>query len=305
MFCRNCGQKFADDSAVFCPNCGVQNNEQNGKNVQMAKQSEHPYQEVYQAPQFAPPLSTTAPKKRRGGCLKYFLIFVVLVAGTAFAAYFLVSGLFKPHDLGVKTSKQAYESAVQKLGYTKDKAPTEGTAEDYKYTYGTPKAVNVSLTSEEITSFLNENRPPYYAIKNVQVRINPDNTVEAAASLDVAYLFNYILDGKYNRNDAQNALPMLGLLPDKINVYSKFSGGIRNNKVEKMSVEKVSVMGIPIPETLVSSSEAKSFVNSSLNNYLGKESAKQKSTCELLEVDNGNVNFKGKIPSSITRTPVR
>lgn len=109
---------------------------------------------------------------------------------------FFIPGLFRPHDLGIKTSEQGYASTLQKLNLTKDKAPEKGVAEDYKYVYGTPKAVDGAQSSKEITSFLNVNRPHYYALKN--------------------------------------ALPMLGLLPNNVNVYFKFGGEIKSNKVEQM-----------------------------------------------------------------------
>ena len=278
MFCGNCGNKFEDGSAGFCTRCGYRTNERN---------------------------TQPAVKKRRSGCLTFLLISVCIIGLVSLAVYFAVPGVFRSYDLDVKASAAAYDSAMGKMGYTKDKAPSKGAAEDYTYTYGSPKAVDVLLTSEEITSFLNINRPPYYAIKNVQVRINPDNTVEASASLDVSYVFNYILDGKYSRDDAKKALPMLGLLPDKVNVYSKFSGGIRNNRIEDMSIHKVGVMGIPIPQSLVNSNDTRSFIKNGIDNYIGKETAKQNSRCELLEVNDGKVVFKGQIPSSISRTPVR
>lgn len=305
MFCKNCGIRLENGSTEFCPNCGLKVNGHSAQNLYTEAPLKQQVNKEYQSPKNEPQQSVNSGgRKKRSGCLTALLVFIIVIAGIALAAYFLLPGVFKPNDLGIKTSDQAYESAVQKLGYTKDKAPSIGAAQDYKYTYGSPKAADISLTSEEITSFLNVNRPPYYAIKNVQVRINPDNTVEAAASLDVPYVFNYILDGKYNKDDAKKALPMLGLLPDKINVYSKFSGGVRNNRIEKMSIDKVSIMGIPIPGTLVNTTGATSFVKSSIDNYIGKETSKQNSRYDLLEVNNGNLVFKGQIPSSISRTPL-
>ena len=45
--------------------------------------------------------------------------------------------------------------------------PSSGAPEDYKYTYGELKEIKTGLTSEELTSFLNYNRPKYYALKKV------------------------------------------------------------------------------------------------------------------------------------------
>lgn len=303
MFCQNCGQGF-ENNVGFCPNCGAK---MKGEYPQSPlSQPVQPAQPVYNTGQYVPQQSfKPMKKKKRSGCLTSLLVLIGLLCAIALSAYFLLPGLFKPHDLGIKTSSKSYESSMKKLNFTKDKAPTTGEAEDYKYTYGKPQAVDTSLSSEELTSFFNTNRPDYYALKNVQIKINPDNTIEAAATLDVSYVFGNILDGKYSREDAQKALPMLGLLPNNINIYCKASGGIKDNKLNQLSIHNVSVMGIPIPESYVSSSDAKQFINTNIGGYLERVTAKSNTRFDLLQVNNGNLAIKGQIPSSISRIPVK
>ena len=60
---------------------------------------------------------------------------------------------------------------IKKLNYIKDAAPTSGIEDDYTYVYGALTNVDVEFTSEELTAFFNENRPSYYALKNVQIKI--------------------------------------------------------------------------------------------------------------------------------------
>ena len=220
MFCNNCGQKI-EAGTDFCPNCGQKQTETAGVTAPQSPEFEVPSAAVINPqPQVQPygayPVATP---RRRHGCLTAFIIFIIVLLLAAAAVYFFVPGLHKPNDLGIKSSGEAYTRAMNKLGVTKDKSPTSGTADSYTITYGAPHAVTTGLTSEEITSFLSENRPPYYAVKNVQVRINNDGTIEAAGNLDTNYVFNEMLNGQYTKQDAQKELPMLGLIPSSVNVY--------------------------------------------------------------------------------------
>lgn len=307
MFCPNCGQTL-EDNANFCLNCGTKTGGLTPQFPPPEPQQAQTYNQNYgaqQPPPPPPPSSYPNKQRKRPGCLIALLVFIGIISAVALSVYFLVPGFFKPHDLGIKTSEQAYASALQKLSLTKDKAPQKGVAEDYKYVYGAPKAVDTALSSEEITSFLNVNRPDYYALKNAQVKINPDNTIEAAAGLDVSYVFNNILQGRYNKDDAKKALPMLGLLPDNVNIYFKFGGEIKSNKVEQLSIHKASVMGIPIPESLVNSADAKKFVKDNIGGYIERTAARQTARYDSIKVDKGKLIFKGQVPSSLSRTPVK
>lgn len=298
MFCPNCGQKF-EDTIDFCPNCGARVSRQNIQQPVPGPALQSGGQQIYKQPgqQFK-----RTKTKKRSGCLVSLIVFICIIGLGVLAVYFFVPGLLKPFDLGIKTSNQAYESTMQKLGFEKDRAPASGTAEDYIYTYGDPREVDVSLDSEEITSFLNTNRPPYYALKNVQIKINSDNKVEAAATLDVSYVFDNMLAGKYTREDAQKAIPMIGLLPDEINIYCKISGGLKDNRADNINLSDVKVLGIPLPESLTGSSDARAFINETIGDYVEKTSGKSNTRFDLLKVEDGELVFKGQIPSSISRS---
>jgi hypothetical protein len=296
MFCKNCGQKL-QDGAVFCPDCGQK------QDIPAGTPEQQPQAPAQQPPQ--PPLYTAAPpvkpKKRRG--LKVFLIILlVLIAGAA-GVYFLMPGLSRPVDLGVRSSRAAYESAVGKLGIIKDEAPRGGSSGDYSVVYTGSNAIDTSLTSEEITSFLGENRPPYYALKNVQVRINDDGTVEASGTIDTSYVYDVILQGLYSREETRAALPMLGLIPDKVNVYVKLAGSIDDNHVTGLNVEAASVMGITIPTELISSNEE--FIVGILDDNIARQNARASSIITHLGISDGRIDFVGTLPASVERVPAQ
>jgi hypothetical protein len=292
MYCVNCGHKI-DDGTPFCPDCGTKQTQSAGAPIPP------PLNRQPQSQQFSA-VPVAGPKKRHG-CLTALIIGVVVVLLAAAALYFFVPGLLRPIDLGIRSSREGYLSAMSKLGVEKDESPKSGTAESFSITYGPPQDVSTGLNSEELTSFFNENRPPYYAVKNVQVRINGDGTIEAAGTLDTRYVFSQILAGQYTKQDAQKELPMLGLIPDNVNVYFKLSGSVEDNQVQGLDVDGVKVMGIAIPQSLIDDNSA--FIVDTLDSYISRECARVGASVEHLGVSDGKLDFIGSLPSTITRTP--
>lgn len=292
-----------NDGTGFCPNCGQkQGQAANGVPPQtdMNQNSVSPtYQTQPQAqPYIAPPV---VRQKKKRGCLTAFIVVLIILGLGAAALYFFLPGLFTPNDLGIKSSRAAYESTMDKLGMRKDASPTTGSAEDYVVTYDGLHAVETNLSSEELTSFFNENRPPYYAVKAVQVRVNEDGSIEASAKLDTNYVFNTILNGAYTREDAKAALPMVGLIPENVNVYFKLTGSVVNNQIQGLDVEAVKIMGIGIPQSLISS--ATPFIVQTLDGYISRETNRTGTSIALVEARNGELDFKGTLPSSVSRIP--
>ncbi|MEL4106554.1 zinc ribbon domain-containing protein [Oscillospiraceae bacterium WX1] len=307
MFCVNCGQKL-DDDTLFCPGCGQKQDKGQTSSAPTGQNPPAPSPVTTPQPVQLPhqtyiPATPAHKPRKKHGCLIALIIVIVLLAAAVAAVYFLIPGLLRPNDLGIKSTRAAYESAMVKIGVTKDAAPTSGSANDYKIIYGAPHDVSTALSSEELTSFFNENRPSYYAVKNVQVRVNPDGTIEASAKLDTSYVFNNMLFGQYTRQDAQKALPMVGLIPNDVNIYFKVNGSVVNNTVRGLDIADVKVMGIDIPQDLIS--QAEPFVTQVLNTYIASENARAGTSIDLLQADNGKLDLKGSLPDSVSRVPAQ
>lgn len=247
---------------------------------------------------------TVETKKKKKGWLK-FLITILVLGLVVVALGFIFPGLIWTKSLGVSYTKADYDSIMAKLEYIKDSAPTTGTAEDYKYVYGELVNVNVSFTSEELTAFLNYNRPDYFAVKNVQIKLNNDGSMEASGNLNVDYVLNEFLSGEYSRANIQEEIPALGLLPKTVNVYIKASGSVYNNSAISPSVQSLSVQGISIPSKYYASSEAVSEITSGVNNLINSYNKKSTAVFENISVENSKLNFKGQVPSSLERTPLQ
>lgn len=272
MKCGKCGKEL-QDGARFCEGCG---HPANTDTVQKK------------------------PKKKKG-CLVGILSFLGAVGIILICITIFLPGFFGPKDLGIKTSKAAYESAITKLNYQKDTSPSTGAAEDYTYTYGELKEIKTSLTSEELTSFFNYNRPKYYALKKVQIRINPDNTIDFSGAIDTSYFLNKVLGGKYSEKEIANAFPLIKAIPGSVNIYAQLSGEIADNKSVDFAFADIEVMGIGLPSDLYATSSAKTEISSLLDNFLTKTTEKTKGTYESIKVENGDLTISGNLPSSLKR----
>lgn len=322
MFCRNCGTSV-NDNVTNCPNCGAPMPAAPQQPQQPQKQPVYSQQQPYTQ---APPPPAAKPRKRHG-CLTAFLIVLVLILGAGAAVYFLMPGLMRPVDLGVKSTREAYESALDKLGYTKDEAPATGKEEDYTYTYGPLAPVSIHMTSEEVTSFMNFNRPPYFPLKNVQVKVGTsadlalagpvslstiplaagdDIPLEVSATIDRDYAINYLLKGDYSQSEIEDAMKSIGidkLLPAKINLYIKMSGHIENNQIVGLQLYAASIMGVAVPEEYVTSSDAYSIIGSAINMLLSDYNERSGAYFVSIMTADGEIIIDGQVPSSLTRTP--
>lgn len=319
MYCENCGSKN-DDGSVFCISCGKKMAGQNNA----APTAPAPASSPAPAPQTTPPPAAAqaqqpatpqyaagpatgpiaGPKKKRRGCLTFILGFLAAIVLLGMAVYIFVPGLLRPYNYGVKVSKAAYDSAIAKLKYTKDDSPASGTLGSFKNVYGPVNTIDASLTSEEITSFFSYNRPPYYALSNTQIRINPDDTIDIATRIDVDYVFDHVLGGKYTMEQAIEQVPMLRFLPDKVNMAVNVEGKVVDNNLEGLELNKVSLNGIPVPPSLIESTDAVDFVEKTLSDYMKLANEGSKADYNLIQVMDGNLVILAEFPSSLTRVPI-
>ncbi len=242
------------------------------------------------------------PKKKKRFWRK-LIIFVIILGIITIALGYLFPGLLWTKSLGVSYTKADYDSVMKKLEYMKDATPTGDSSNQYVYKYGTVQSVDIEFTSAEITSFFNENRPSYYPLKNVQIKINNDGTIEAVASANVDYFLDNILSGKYSKAQIQSYMPALGILPANINLYLKMDGSVINNK-SNVGIKEVTVQGIGIPSNIVNSNEAIGTINEGIENVINKYNTKTGSSFNKIAIENGKIKFQGSVPSSLERVPV-
>jgi len=239
--------------------------------------------------------------KNKHRALKGLAIVLVIIAIIALGLGFLFPGLLWTKDLGVSYTKQDYDSFINKLDYVKDSTPTGNLRDTYIYSYGDVAAVDTQFTSAELTAFANYNRPSYFAVKNVQIRINKDRTVDASGSVNVDYVLKEILGGKFSREQIVKEIPALGILPSNVNLYLNVGGSVINNSAS-ISLNSVAVQGITIPDSYTKSDEAISTVTTELNSLLSKSNTNTGSVIDKLLIEDEEIKLAGKFPTSLTRT---
>ncbi len=339
MFCRSCGNPIETDTR-FCPHCGqaVSGPEAPGPDAPApaARPTEAPGAPAPFPPAapMPPPAAALPPaparRKKRHGCLIAFLVILALLVAGAVAVYFLLPGLFRPVDLGVHYTERDYESVLEKLGYEKDEAPQSGTRQDYKYEYGPVVPVETRLSAAEVTAFFNLNRPSYFPLKDVQIRIGTqpemgiggwsywaalslgslpatsDLPIEVSANVDRDYALDSLLS-EYSREEIQEALASIGILdliPERVNGYAKVSGRIENNKVVDLRLYAASVMGVAVPADIVRSADAHTIVAGLIDKLLENYHEESGAVFVTIRAENGEILLEGELPSSLTRTPL-
>lgn len=239
-------------------------------------------------------------KKIKKKILKGFLITISMIVVTVVGLGFAFPGLIWTRSLGVTYTQTDYNSIMDKLNYTKDDAPTGDSKDLYNYIYGPANSVDTEFTSEELTAFFNDNRPSYYPLKNVQVKINDDGTIELSAAANVDYFLNDVLGGKYTRAQIENEIPTIGILPDNVNIYVKFTGSVTQN-ISYINVKALTVQGVAISESYFSTATAANLISTGVNDFITKSNTETGSSYESIYVENGVIKFKGSIPSSLER----
>jgi hypothetical protein len=240
----------------------------------------------------------TGKPKKRHGCLVAILVFFAVLAVAGIVTYLCMPGLYKPNNLGVKASQEAYDSAMRKLTTKSDRSEeaisTETVNEEYSASF-IASDVNAALTSEEITSLLTINRPDDYPLQETQVRLNEDDTMEISSSVSVDFLLEDLLDNEITKEEIADAVPILKSLPEDVNLYIKLNADVEGNEIGNLDIEKLSVMGVTIPESMIGTEDAGDFLIDSINNYLENKTAETGERFDTLKVQDGSLIVEGNI----------
>ena len=141
-----------------------------------------------------------------------------------------VMGANTPRDLGVKATASSLSSANSKLGVTFSTLPADAVgAASLSETGSHP--VSATLTSEEVTALLNDHAAKwkYYPIDNIQVRINPDNTIEMSGVLRIDRWSGYADAIGLPESVRSQVRPYLSLLLTNPSIYMKGTLSIQGN----------------------------------------------------------------------------
>ncbi len=223
-----------------------------------------------------------------------YLVIILVVVLILVAGYFGlipgVSTLFgsdKPRDLGVTTSSELYNTANSKIAVTRSGDATTAS----KLSYEGSHAVDISMTSEEISSLVEKGQWKYNPVSDsFKVKVNTNGTVEVAGLLNRTKLDGYLSATGYT--EALKYTKTLNFLPEKVPFYLNGTASVTNNKVT-MNLSSAQIGRVPLPTDSVSVGAVKSFVERRISSVPGLNVAS-------FDFSNGKINFKGTYPNKIS-----
>jgi hypothetical protein len=230
----------------------------------------------------------------------FLLIVVVIIffAGlTGFVPYlssFL--GTDKPRDLGVSTTKEDLAKAQEKSGVIVVDLPKDTPIEE-SYRLSGQVNKSFSLTSAEATAIINDRPTKYSAFSNVQLKLNPDGTMEASGMVDMSRVLDFAKSLGYATDDINKALSEYNLPRISMPFYIKGTGSILDNKVT-VSIQSFQAGRIPLPSKILNANMGR--INSFAQDVIGRQTG---FSAKKWAVENEKIVFDGTLPEKESVVP--
>lgn len=221
------------------------------------------------------------------------LIIICLLVATPFALLGklpIVSSLIgaTPKDLGIRITQEDSVTSQSKVGtqviaLTTDMQKTDFTLE------GT-KDAEFTMDSKEITALSNNRAWIHYPLKNVQVKIHEDGTIESSAILLISKAMPYAMGLGYSESEIKSAMEKFSIPPFEVPIYILGKGSVQNDSVS-VNAHTVKIGAIPVPQDIVA--QANTGAEKVLNDVIAKHS--QSFHADSVTFENGKMNFKGRV----------
>lgn len=209
------------------------------------------------------------------------------------AAIGLVPGLSSligsgPKDLGIRITEQDSLHAFSKMGTEYVSLKNTDTIKDF--TLEGKKDATLTMDSKELTAF-SSNRPwKYYPLKNVQIKIHTDGTIESSAILVISKAMPYAIGLGYSADEIEGAMKKYNIPPFEVPFYLKGKGSVLNDKVA-VNAQEIKIGFIPVPDDIIS--KANSEAESVLDDIIQKH--KEGFHAESVTFEDGKMHFKGQV----------
>jgi len=199
-----------------------------------------------------------------------------------------------PKDLGVHPSAADASAAMSKIGNTESSfTGTGGPIGSIKLEGSHP--VDTYLTAEEITAAQNARNYKYDPIKNVQVKINADNTVETSGKISISKAKDYLSAIGIPQADIDKALSVAKDFPGEAAFYAKGTVSMANN-VLSTDLSEVKIGNIAIPKEQLSSGTLAAIASTIISKNPGVN-------VEKFEIVDGKAHFVGTYPDKTYLAP--
>lgn len=230
---------------------------------------------------------------------KVFVVLILLGMGIigVLAGLGLVPGLSSvlgagPKDLGIRYDEKDSVAARAKSGGTEIIALPPNTSASEDFRLEGKKDAQFTMDSKELTAHSN-NRPwKNYPVKNLQIKIHDDGSIEASAILLVSKAMPYAMALGYSEDQIRNAMKQYSVPPFEVPIYVLGKGSVVNDSVS-VDASMVRIGAIPIPGDIVS--QVNREAESVLNDVIRKHSSAFHA--EEVSFDKGIMTFVGQVPA--------
>lgn len=224
------------------------------------------------------------------GCLVLIFLIVGISTFVGYKVATTVGGMAKPKDLGLRATRQQANAAQQKTQVAVNTLPADApVAGSIRFEGSHP--MTYELTSSELTALaLSHARYKYFPFRDIQIRINKDNSLEISCVADTMKAFSYATAIGFNAGDLEKAMTEYKIPRTAIPVYVKGSGSVTNGKVA-LNLTGGEVAGIPIPMGLVNDKKIEiiGILETGIRNTKGL-------VAKSIEFRDGKVHFDGMVP---------
>jgi len=197
-----------------------------------------------------------------------------------------------PKDLGIRITKQDSQNAFAKIG--SELVPLKNTDTIQDFTLEGKKDLTFTMDSKELTAHSN-NRPwKYYPLKNAQILIHPDGTIEGSALLVISKAIPYAMGLGYSETQIKDAMKKYSIPPFEVPFYVKGKGSVANDKVS-VNAQAVRIGAISIPGNIVA--QANKEAEAVLDDIIQKH--KDGFHADSVTFENGKMNFSGAVPKKV------
>jgi hypothetical protein len=199
------------------------------------------------------------------------LISVIAATGVFYIPGFSeVLGTNKPRDLGVKADPAKFNALL-----ARENVKLNGPASNYDLTaniqYGPARPMDATVSSEELTSMMQETNNLKGPLKNMQVKLGNNNQMEMSADADLQ---------KYG-------------YPVKGPVYLKGTFEKSGSGSVNVIIREGSLGLIPVPESVLQ--QAGDGVEQQINHQLGSMPGMR---IDTLGIQNGQLHYSGAFPQT-------
>ena len=231
-------------------------------------------------------------------------------AGIAFLAVVLILGFlgFVPVlsdllganrglNLGISYTKTDYNSAVNKLGITVTPLAQNLSPSDSIVASGSHR-VDQTLTSAELTALVNTmgDTWAYFPIKNTQIRINQNGSVEVQANLIMNRFDGFATALKLSDSVKQEFSSYSNLIKTNPSFYMKYTMSITDGQTQSnINVMKLGFIDVPAPELAKIQTAFASFVQRVVE--------RTPRVINNLTFGDGTVHIVGSTPDTISLSP--